>query len=54
VNTHRRITEEHGGSTVENEYHAGVRPHCRKPFKEYTFMFIWNWRHIAAQNLSML
>jgi len=32
INMHYRITEEHGGSrpTVENYYHAGVQPHCRK------------------------
>ena len=30
LNIHRRIPEEHGGSTVESLYHIGVRPHCRK------------------------
>ena len=30
VITHCRITEEHASSTVENEHHADVRPHCRK------------------------
>ena len=30
INIYCRITEEHGGKTVENLYHAGVRQHCRK------------------------
>jgi len=30
INIHRHITEEHDERTVENYYHAGVRPHCRK------------------------
>jgi len=30
INIRCLIPEEHGGNTVENEGHAGVRPHCGK------------------------
>jgi len=39
INIHCGITEEHGWSTVANQYHAGVRPHCRK---------LVEWRKVIA------